>query len=288
MTALILTGCNLGQPPPDSGMCTLIGCGASLEITLVGEHIPTEFSMEIASPAETLVNIRCTNGTSQFDPPEAARWSPSCPAGGVTLQDFTPEDLTVTVEWADGQVTQQFQPAYTESRPNGPACEPTCRAARLELRIPFVPPYGDESTWLTYTDVDHGFSFRYPAVLSLDFGGKADAQRVLFVGEKIQVVAGPRDPLVCHGECPLIESTEPVTLSGRNAQLARGYIGSVGGNIPQRFMLYVVRSGTTYISLTLYAADRHAVLADPAIILPLHESDIELFDRIVRTLVLTP
>ena len=53
-------------------------------------------------------------------------------------------------------------------------------------------------------------------------------------------------------------------------------------------MLYLVRSGRTYISLTLYAAGRNAVLTDPAVIVPLQESDIELFDRIVQTLQLTP
>jgi hypothetical protein len=53
-------------------------------------------------------------------------------------------------------------------------------------------------------------------------------------------------------------------------------------------MLYLVRSGNTYISLTLYAADRHAALVDPTVILPLQEPDIQLFDRIVRTLKLAP
>jgi hypothetical protein len=79
-----------------------------------------------------------------------------------------------------------------------------------------------------------------------------------------------------------------VTVAGRQARLARGYIGSIGGNIPQHFMLYLVRSGSTYISLTLYAAGRNASLIDSSVILPLQEADIELFDRMVQTLELTP
>lgn len=286
--ALTLVACTLGQPSPDQRLCTLIACGPSLEIALVGEHVPTDFSMQLSPNAGTLLNVHCAEGTSRFDPPEAERWSPACPAGGVTLQDFTPEQLGVTVKWADGEATQDFRPAYHQSRPNGPDCEPTCRFARLELRIPAVPAYGDVSTWETYTDADYGFSFFYPTALSLELGSEVDGRRSLFVGEKIQVLSGPLDPLVCQGECPLIESNEPVTLAGRQARLVRGYIGSIGGNIPQHFMLYLVRSGSTYISLTLYAAGRHATLVDPTVILPLQEPDIQLFDRIVRTLKLAP
>jgi hypothetical protein len=288
VAALTLAACTLGQRPPDERVCTLIGCGPSLEIALVGEHVPTDFSMHISSPVGSMLNVRCTEGASQFDPPEAARWSPACPAGGVTLQDFTPEQLSVTVQWLDGQVTEDFQPAYAQSRPNGPDCEPTCRGARLELRIPAVPAYGDVSTWQTYTDAAYGFSLRYPAALTLDLGPETDGQRIIFVGDKIQVRLSPTDPLVCQGECPMLESTQPVTVAGRQARLARGYIGSIGGNIPQHFMLYLFDYGSAYISLTLYAASRNASLVDSSVILPLQGSDIELFDRMVQTLELAP
>ena len=74
----------------------------------------------------------------------------------------------------------------------------------------------------------------------------------------------------------MIESTEPATIAGREAQLVLGYIGSIGGNIPQHFMLYLIRSGSTYISLVLYAESRNATTADPSVILSLDQADIEL------------
>lgn len=287
--ASTLAACTLGQTPPGGRVCTLIGCGPSLEITLVGDYLPTTFALVLASSEGDTVHVLCTDGNATFDPPEAARWSPTCPAGGVALQDFTPEKLTVTASWSGGEVTQDFQPAYTESQPNGPACEPTCRAASLELHIPFIPPYGDTSSWQTYTDSAHGFRFRYPAALTLEFSPLVDGYGTVFVGDKIQVRTSSTDPLVCQGDCPLIESTEPVTIAGREARLVRGYIGSVGGNIPQRFMLYLIRSGSTYISLALFAAGRQDQSAvDPGVILPLQEADIELFNRMVQTVEITP
>jgi hypothetical protein len=232
--------------------------------------------------------VHCTEGTAQFDPPDAARWSPACPAGGVTLQDFTPANLSITVRWSDAEVTQDFQPAYASARPNGPGCEPTCQTTRLEFQIPAVPAYGDVSTWEIYSDNAHGFSLRYPAALILDFGPQVDGYRTVYIGDKIQLRTSATDPLVCRGECPMLESTEPVSIAGREGRLVRGYIGSIGGNIPQRFMLYQVRSGSTYISLILFAASRQTASSDPSIILPLQEADIELFNRLVQTLEFAP
>lgn len=289
LVAFILAACRLGQTPPGDQVCTLIGCGPSLEIALVGDYVPTQFELTLFSPQGETVHVLCTDGNATFDPPEAARWSPSCPAGGVALQDFTPDQLSVTARWSGGEVTQDFQPTYIEAQPNGPACEPTCRTVRLELRIPSIPPYGDTSTWETYTDEAHGFSLRYPAALSIESSPLVDGYATVFVGDQIQIRTSSTDPVVCQGDCPMIESTEPVVIAGRQAHLVRGYIGSVGGNIPQRFMLYLIRSGSTYISLTLFAAGRHdQPVVDPSAILPLQESDIQLFNRLVQTVEMTP
>ena len=127
-----------------------------------------------------------------------------------------------------------------------------------------------------------------PPHLNLEFDPQSGSAGVVFVGERIEVRTSPVDPLVCRGDCPMIESNQPVTIAGRQARLVRGYLGSVGGNVPQQFMLYLIRSGRTYISLTLFAAGRHAAVGDPAVILPLQAADIELFDRIVGTLGFAP
>jgi hypothetical protein len=74
LAAVLLAGCTLGQVPRREQTCTLIGCGSSLEVALVGEHVPTEFSMTLRSRTEDIVNVHCTDGNAVFDPPGAARW----------------------------------------------------------------------------------------------------------------------------------------------------------------------------------------------------------------------
>jgi hypothetical protein len=181
-------------------------------------------------------------------------------------------------------VSQDFEPLYSEHQPNGPGCEPTCRSARIEVRIPGITAYGDPSTWETYADEDHGFRIRYPNALQLELGVSVDGHRVVFVGEQVRIQTSPRDPLICRGECPMIENTEWLTVAGRDVRRVRGYIGSIGGNIPQDFLLYDFRLGDAYASFVLYAESRSAEVADASVIAPLKQGDIDLFETMMQTL----
>ena len=82
----------------------------------------------------------------------------------------------------------------------------------------------------------------------------------------------------------MIESIEFVTLARREARQARGYIGSVGGNVPQHFLRYVFRLGGEYVSFVLFAESRYAALTDPSHITPLRQEDIDVFERMMQTL----
>ena len=64
----------------------------------------------------------------------------------------------------------------------------------------------------------------------------------------------------------------------------RGYIGSVGGNIPQYFLLYVFRLREGFASFALYAERRDAELKDPGSITRLLQADIDLFESMMETL----
>jgi hypothetical protein len=63
-----------------------------------------------------------------------------------------------------------------------------------------------------------------------------------------------------------------------------GYLGSIGGNTPQYFLMYLIRLGDTYASFILYAESRHATTDDPSYIRDLKEQDIDLFERMMQTL----
>jgi hypothetical protein len=281
---LALAGCTLGQGPPPGQACTLIGCGPSLDVGLVGEHVPTDFTLTVNSGTGDFVKVRCTEGNAEFEPPEASRWAPSCPAGGVTFQDFAPEELSVTVMWSDGEVSQEFAPVYGQSQPNGPACDPGCRSARIDVYIPDLPAYGDSSTWDVYLDELHGFSLRYPAQMGLDIRPRSYGYGSIYVGDQIEIRTSARDPLVCRGDCPMIEESERITIAGRDARQVLGYVGSIGGNTPQYFLMYLMRLGDTYASFILYAESRHATTDDPSYIRDLKEPDIDLFERMMQTL----
>jgi hypothetical protein len=282
---LALAGCTLGQNPPNGQACTLIGCGPSFEVMLVGEHVPTDFTATLNTGSGDSVKVRCTEGNAEFEPPEASRWAPSCPAGGVSFQDFTPAAVSVTVVWADGEVSQEFAPAYGQSRPNGPACEPVCQSASFDVYIPDFPAYGDSSGWEIYLDELHGFRLRYPAQLGLEkIGPRSDGHGSTYVGDQIEIRTSARDPLVCRGDCPMIEESEAITIAGREARQVLGYLGSIGGNTPQYFLMYLIRLGDTYASFILYAESRHATTDDPSYIRDLKERDIDLFERMMLTL----
>lgn len=280
----VLAGCTLGQVPPTEQACTLIGCGPSLEVQLVGEHVPTDFTMTIDSSSGEVIRVRCTEGNAEFEPPEASRWAPSCPAGGVTFQDFAPTDISVTVEWSEGELTQQFAPVYGQSQPNGPACDPVCSSARIDVYIPDLPAYGDTSTWEIYLDDLHGFRLRYPAQLGLEISPRSYGYGSIYVGDQIEIRTSSSDPLVCRGDCPMIEETERITIAGREARQVLGYVGSIGGNTPQYFLMYLIRLGDTYASFILYAEGRHATTDDPSYIRDLKDEDIDLFERMMLTL----
>jgi hypothetical protein len=276
--------CRLVQRLPGPQACTMIGCGTSLEVRLVGEHVPTDFSMTIASPEGNVVHVRCTEGTALFDPPDAVRWTPACPAGGVTFQDFTPGQFTITVRWAEGEAAQEYEPSYSESRPNGPRCEPACHSARVEVQIPEVPAYGDPLTWKTYVDEGHGFRLKYPSAWDIESVGPVNGFLVVFIGDKIQVRTSDDDPLVCRHDCPMIESVETVSMAGREGRQVRGTMGPIHGGVSQHFLMYLFRVGATHVSFVLFAEGRDATADDTGIIRPLQEADIELFQRIMQTL----
>jgi hypothetical protein len=46
-----------------------------LEVRLVGEHVPTDFTVTVNSGSEDFVKVRCTEGNAEFEPPSS--WPPA-------------------------------------------------------------------------------------------------------------------------------------------------------------------------------------------------------------------
>jgi hypothetical protein len=106
----------------------------------------------------------------------------------------------------------------------------------------------------------------------------------LYLGENIQVVIYDFDPLDCRGDCPLVESINPATIAGLDATKVEGYIGAIGGEIPQRYLRYILKHNNRYYTFTLWALDRAAKNECCSVIYPLDENDVVLFEQILDTL----
>ena len=140
-------------------------------------------------------------------------------------------------------------------------------------------PAAEPVVWLNYSNPTYGYSLEYPNTLSLHAANDEYVQ----LGEKIEVAVWDIDPGAPLGDGPAIERETNLQLAGRPARLFEGYIGSVGGYVPQRFKRYVVQTGDGYFLITLYALGLGASEGSLSQIAELDPADIQLFDTIAAS-----
>jgi hypothetical protein len=136
-------------PAPPSRACTEIGCGPAfgvefqraagwglgvyrIELQVDGETVSCERQIPLHCDEEPacsradvqLVEIGCALDVSQQS------------LGGVQFVAEGPAQVSVRVRHDDTELgTAEYAPQYTESRPNGPDCEPVCRQAKHETLV---------------------------------------------------------------------------------------------------------------------------------------------------------
>lgn len=106
-------------PAGPSEACTLIGCtGLVVEVT--------------GAPAQTPVTVVVTA-------PDGSTRTSTCASAAATcivsFPDFTPASVTIRLSTATQTTEVTTQPAYEISRPNGAACPPECRNARVTVSL---------------------------------------------------------------------------------------------------------------------------------------------------------
>ena len=158
-----------------------------------------------------------------------------------------------------------------------PSLLATSSLAPLATPAPASPSDGQR----TYSDPEYGFSISYPAHLDIDVSERVPS---LFLGEQIHVAITDVDPLKCRGDCLLVESTNPATVAGLDAIRVEGYMGAIGGEIPQRYLQYILKHDNRYYVFTLFALGFHASSNDFYTIWPLEEDDVTLFEQVLETL----
>jgi hypothetical protein len=160
-----------------------------------------------------------------------------------------------------------------------PTPSPVARSSLAPFATP--APASPSEGQRTYFDPEYGFSITYPAHLDILVSESVPS---LYLGEQIHVAIGDVNPLDCRGDCPLVESINPATVAGLDATRVEGYKGAIGGEIPQRYLQYILKHDNRYYSFTLWALRRDAKNECCSIIWPLNDNDIALFEQLLNTL----
>jgi hypothetical protein len=140
--------------------------------------------------------------------------------------------------------------------------------------------------WIEHIDPEGRFSFLYPPTLELIPG---DAEDSWILGDRIMIEILPYEIswITCFyrglGDCPFVESDQYLTIHDSEAHRVEGYIGSVGGNIPQEFLTYVFDRGDQALVFTIYALPFGTQVDDPFTRWPLGGIELELFEQTVKT-----
>ena len=115
LVAAVASGCD-GIGP---SACTLIGCtGLVVEVTGAPGQAPV--TVVVTAPDGSTRSAACTSATG------------ACP---VSFPDFTPASVTIRVLTGTQTTEVTRQPMYEVTRPNGPACPPECRNARVTVAL---------------------------------------------------------------------------------------------------------------------------------------------------------
>ena len=97
--------------------CTVIGC-TGLVVEVTGAPGSTAVTVVVIAPDGSTRSTTCTSASG------------ACP---VSFPDFTPATVTIRVSTGNQTTEVTKQPTYEVTRPNGPACPPECRNARVTV-----------------------------------------------------------------------------------------------------------------------------------------------------------
>ena len=171
-----------------------------------------------------------------------------------------------------------------------PACSSTTTPVSTQIQTPIeltatsLPntsaPVIQTSSQSTYINPKFGYSLNYLSLYTVS----AVSDEYVEIGDKIVINVWSVDPASPWGDDPFIESTSDIQVSGYPAKLLTGYIGAVGGYVPQQYRKIIVERGDLYFIVTLYALGLHATEGDISQIAQLVPEDVPIFNDMVTTL----
>ncbi len=134
------------------------------------------------------------------------------------------------------------------------------------------------------------FSFLYPPTLTLSDGA---GEQIWRLGDQIEFfIPAGISWVACFdqalGDCPVKQEDSQVEINGLPARRVKGYIGAVGGYIPQEFLTYIFTLDDEQLVFTVYALPFDTPYQQITQIWPLEGMALELFERMVATVSLKP
>jgi hypothetical protein len=193
----------------------------------------------------------------------------SCGQFEVGIIPPTPTSKAQTIDGSDGtSKTPQ------EAKPENPKVEKT--------------PEG--TNWLTYTADGCGFQIQHPP----DAAPPEECRKgkYHYIGKQVEFYVGEENIrwIACQEEslgdgCPRIESVVETEIGGKEASRLEGYIGSIGGNIPQRYVTYIFEQGNDFYIFTLWALPKGAEIENLETTWLIRDQDLEFFERMLESLV---
>lgn len=110
------------EAPPPQQACTMIGCDNGWAVEVVGgAALPATYTMRVLVDGAVVASVQC---------------SPEQPCGErVFLPGVTAEEAELEIVGGDVPLRWTVRPAYDIVQPNGPNCPPTCRQARVQVRL---------------------------------------------------------------------------------------------------------------------------------------------------------
>jgi hypothetical protein len=137
--------------------------------------------------------------------------------------------------------------------------------------------------WKTYKDSQIGFQFKYPSTYTL---GKLGEDTPL-LNHNIYWDVSRYSYKECRGDCPIVDSTKEITIGDKQATKIYGWVGSVGGNIPQSYIKYEIPiNNSDYLSFTLWELPQDGDLMkyeQDRQVQSVSQQDEAVFDQILST-----
>jgi len=148
------------------------------------------------------------------------------------------------------------------------------------LNVTQTPPFARD-TLVTYTNAAHGYAVEYPNTVSFEGDGNSD---VVWIDDQVSIAVSTFNPEEAQGDAPFIATAQPMSFGNFPARRLNGFIGAVGGNVPQSYESVVVSHNDKFYNFTVYELKRTAT--GPADRTPgsIPRPAIILFNYVVSTL----